>query len=404
VTLGGGVAAAVAALTAAPAAVAAPASGVAACPPRDPRAGPGAVDPFRAPEARATALNAAAKILYRQGQWDQARAQYRAAEAADPEFLAPALNVACSFVRQERFVEATTEVLRLLDRAYIPWSREILTAADLGALKTQPQMAQVQQALADGARRWGAGLDSDLLFVARQREPLKLPPTQEATGPVVLVLGLHQEVFAWSPATNRYRQITVEDGRVVALAQSIDRRRILYVTADKLVRRPGAAATLRGVALHALALPTLTAGAPVVLEGDLSRLAIVPLGAGFALDLEGDKLRGGFTLDGDGGTGLVPGRRPDQKRAAAAGRLVVLTSGGVAAGGKRWFDGRRDGTRAAADPGNGGACLLLARASRTPEGRATIEVARARPGGDRDDATLVLRPRFGAALNGLTIP
>src|SRR5581483_927954 len=170
----------------------------AACLPAAPGPGPGSVDPFRAPAPEATALNAAALTLYRQGHWDEARAKYRAAEQADGEFLAPALNVACSFVRQERFGEATAEVIRLLDRAYIPWSREVLTAADLGALKAQPQMADVRRAMAEDARRWGAGLDDDLLFIARQREQLKLPATAGATEPVVLVLGLHQEVFAWS--------------------------------------------------------------------------------------------------------------------------------------------------------------------------------------------------------------
>ncbi len=90
------------------------------CPPQKPAPGPGAVDPFRAPDPRATELNAAAKILYRQGKWDEARAQYRAAEAADPTFLAPRLNVACAFVRQERFGEAVTEVRALLDLCLRP--------------------------------------------------------------------------------------------------------------------------------------------------------------------------------------------------------------------------------------------------------------------------------------------
>ncbi|HEY8925957.1 MAG TPA: hypothetical protein VIU64_16345, partial [Polyangia bacterium] len=72
-----------------------PAAAVAAGP-------PGVVDPFHVPSDEAKRLNADALIAYRQGRWDEARGQYRAAEKADPAFLAPALNVACSFVRQER--------------------------------------------------------------------------------------------------------------------------------------------------------------------------------------------------------------------------------------------------------------------------------------------------------------
>jgi hypothetical protein len=370
---------------AAPAVVAGPAP---ACPIAEPKPGPGAIDPFRPPDPRATALNAEGKTLYRQGRWDEARARYRAAEAADPEFLAPALNIACSFVRQERFAEATREVLRLLDRAFLPWSREVLIAADLGALKAQPQMEQIRQALVDGARRWGAGLQSDLLFVARQREPLKLPPAPPGAGSVVLVLGLHQEVFAWSPATGRYRQLTAEDGRVLAFAPSLDRNRLLYVTAEKLVRRTNGPSALRGVALHTLVLSTMTAGTPVSIDGDLNRLAIVPLGTGFAFDLEGDKLTGGFMLDG-AGTRLVPTRRPDQRRAASAARLVVLTSAGVTAGPPRALPGDQ-------------VCPLVVRPGRAGNGIATIEI---RPAVRGEQSTpLVLRPRFGAGLSGLSIP
>ena len=82
-------------------------------------------------------------LLPRTGNGRKRASKYRAAEAADPEFLAPRLNVACSFVRQERFAEATAEVEALLARAYVPWAREVLEAADLGALKVHAR---------DGAR------------------------------------------------------------------------------------------------------------------------------------------------------------------------------------------------------------------------------------------------------------
>src|SRR5437870_10696930 len=117
--------------------------------------------------------------------------------AVDVELLSPDVNVGCSFVRQERIEEAAAEVINLLDVGYVPWAREVLAAADLGALKRQPQMARVRQAMAADAARWGADLPDSLLFVARQREPLKLPPpsSSPASGaPVALVLALHQEV------------------------------------------------------------------------------------------------------------------------------------------------------------------------------------------------------------------
>ena len=69
---------------------------------------------FARPRPKATELNSAGKDFYRDGKWEEARIEYRAAEAADPAFLAPRLNVACSFVRQERFAEATAEVEALL--------------------------------------------------------------------------------------------------------------------------------------------------------------------------------------------------------------------------------------------------------------------------------------------------
>ena len=71
-----------------------------------PTSGPGILDPFHVPTPAAAQLNADGKLLYRKGRWDEARQKYRAAEGSDPDFLAPALNVACSFVRQERLGEA----------------------------------------------------------------------------------------------------------------------------------------------------------------------------------------------------------------------------------------------------------------------------------------------------------
>jgi len=264
-----------------------PAAAAAQCLPATPGPGVGTVDPFHVPAPAATQLNAEGKTLYRQGKWDDARAKYRAAEAADAEFLAPRLNVACSFVRQERFPEATAEVKTLLARAYVPWAREVLEAADLGALKVNAVMPQVRAAMTEAAAAWGAGLDDAVLFVGRARTPLRIPEQ----GDGVFILNPHQEVYAFIPETGRFRQLTAEDGRVLAFVRSKDRRRIVYATADKLVRGPRASVGLRGVSLHELTLATMTAAPPIAIEGDVRRLEMTVSGA-FAI--QGDEIAGVF--------------------------------------------------------------------------------------------------------------
>jgi len=252
----------------------------AVCFPAAPAPGPGVTDPFHVTSPAAAQLNCDGKTLYRKGRWDDARAKYRAAEAADPQFLAPALNVACSYVRQERFAEAVAEAKRLLERAYLPWSQEILDAADMGALKVRPEGRDLRAALDAGRLRWADGLASDVIFVARTRAPLKL-----GGGPVVagaaLVLGPRQEVFAWSPRTRRYRQLTSEEGRVLAVSRSADGRRIAYATADKLIRGEGGqTSALRGLVVTEVELATLAPRGRSAVEGDVSRLEIVLLGPG----------------------------------------------------------------------------------------------------------------------------
>jgi hypothetical protein len=350
-----------------------------ACPPAAPLPGPGSADPFRAPDARATALNSAAKTLYRQGRWEEARAQYRAAAAADPEFLAPRLNVACSFVRQDRFGEATAEALALIDRAYVPWAREVLEAADLGALKPRPEMVQLQRGIAAAAARWGAGLDGALVFVARQRAPLRVPPEGEG----VFILNPHQEAWAFSPETGRYRQLTAEDGHVLAIAVSPDGRRVAYATADKLVRGAGAGAVaLRGVAVRELTLATMAAAPPARIAGDVRRLEIAAgAGAGpflVRVDGDGDGARGTFALEAEGALAARPAR------AWPSRALAVLTGHGAAAAGERRF--------------GGGACALAAHEARGTDGAPAIVVGAAGKKG------APIQAGAGAGLAGLPIP
>ena len=255
-----------------------------ACPSAQVMPGPGVADPFHLPSAAAKQLNADALAFYRQGKWQEARQKYRAAEAADPEFLAPALNVACSYVRQERFAEAVSEVKRLLDAAYLPWSDELATAADLGALKVRPEGKGLRAILDEDRQKWAQALADDVLFVARTRAPLKLGAAAGATG--TFVLGPRQEVFAWSPRTRRYRQLTSEQGRVLLLARSRDGRRMAYVTAEKLILLSGDPPRLRGLVVKEVDLGTLAVLGEVRSSRDVGRFDILQAGSGFAYRID----------------------------------------------------------------------------------------------------------------------
>jgi hypothetical protein len=345
------------------------------CLPATPGPGVGTVDPFRAPAPAATQLNTEGKTLYRLGKWDDARAKYRAAEAADAEFLAPRLNVACSFVRQERFPEATAEVKTLLTRAYVPWGREVLEAADLGALKVHAVMPQIRAAMIEAAAAWGAGLDDAVLFVGRARAPLRIPEQGEGA----FILNPHQEVYAFIPETGRFRQLTAEDGRVLAFVRSKDRRRIMYATADKLVRGPGASVVLRGVSLHQLTLATMTVAQPIAIEGDVRRLEMTPSGA-FAI--QGDKIAGVYAR-GDKGA-LVP------RRESVRGGAVLTPAGAQAVKAVGASKRGQEPSRAA--------CRVVAAESETPgKPRAVVVSAPGRPPRRIGDG-------FGAGLAGLPIP
>lgn len=294
------------------------------CLPAAPLPGLGVVDPFRPPDPKATELNSAGKSYYRDGKWEEARIEYRAAETADPAFLAPRLNIACSFVRQERFAEATAEVEALLARAYVPWAREVLEAFDLGALKPRPEMARIRRAMTAAAAAWGADLDDAVLFVGRARAPLKIP----ANGPGFFILNPHQEVYAFLPTTGRFRQLTNEDGRVLALLRTPDRRRVVYVTAEKLIR--GAKdddLVLRGVAIGELTLATMTAEPPIRVAGDVRRVELAAVGAMVTFRIDGDRVSGLFRRADRGGLDPLP------PRTGGKGGAIVTARGAEPAAG-----------------------------------------------------------------------
>jgi hypothetical protein len=351
-----------------------------ACQSDAPAPGPGSLDPFRPPVLRAAELNAAGKIPYRQGKWEEARAQYRAAEAADPELLAAKLNVACSFVREERFAEATAEVVALLDRGYVPWAREILEAADLGALKARPEGKEIKRAMAAASARWSEGLPASVLFIARKGSALRVPD-----GPGVFILNPHQEVWAFTPRTRRYRQLTAEDGHVVALARSPDGKSIVYVTAEKLVRGAATAGrkatdlALRGVALHELSLVTMVGGASATIAGDVRKLDLgVGITGAFVFELDGGK--GVFMFD-PSGKALAP--MPTGGRATIT--LTTLSPRGASV---------PKGATARA-----GTCDALV--TEMEQGAAGVRTLMYRsPGGP----SFPLTPRNGAGRVGLSIP
>jgi hypothetical protein len=350
----------------------------AGCAPGAASSGPGVVDPFRAVDPRAAALNADAKAPYRRGEWDEARRLYRQALAVDPNFLAPRLNIACSLVRQERFGEAAAEAKQLVESAYVPWAREIAEAADMGALKTRPEMGALRAALADSARRWARGLRDDLLFVARLHAPLRVPES----GAGVFVLGPRQEIFAWSPASGRYRQLTTTDGRVLGILPARDRRHVLYVTAEKLVRGAGGGPSeaLRGVTVRRLDLTSLSEAEPVVLAGDVVRVELRQgPGATFLLRIGGERSAGTFALRAAAGTLTPAAPWPGITRDA-----VVVTGAGTAGPGEVTL---------------AGLCPLRARDLRPAE-KGKPPVIEISPRGKKP---FLLAPTLGAGISGLPL-
>lgn len=229
---------------------------------------PGFTAVAKLPAAEAMRLNAEGKQLYRQERWAEARGKYRAALIADPDFLSAQLNVACSFSRQGRYAEAADEAATLIRRAFVPWNREVLEAADLGILQDQPVYAKVQAARTAAAMSWGKLMGDGVLFVARTKPPLSV------AGQGVLVLGLNQELFAWIPETGRYLQVTAEDGRVLTYAVSPDGGKVAFLLAGKLVRAPGQATLLRGLSLRVLEIPTMSLGKPVPIPGDVKKVQL----------------------------------------------------------------------------------------------------------------------------------
>jgi hypothetical protein len=351
--------------------LAAPALLAGLCPSATPAPdGTGATAVAPVPSLAAQALNAEGYQLYRQGRWQDAWSRYRAAAEADPGYLGPALNAACALARQERFADAARDAAALVRRAFVPWGREVLEATDLAALHPRPEMQAVRAALAESAAAWGASLGEGLFFVARTGLPVRL------AGQGVLVLALAQEVFAWLPRTGGYRQVTAEDGRVLAFVRSDDGRSLLYVRAGKLVRNAGAQPALRALSLRRLEVPTMSPGQPIALSGDVASLELrLPVGSAPEVQVfaPGQRPRL-FRLQGDE-------LRPAPAPAPRPGPVVRLTAAGVP-----------ETTRALDLPG----CPLRASDDRTgPTPRVRVS---------SKGRAILLDTRHGAGLAGLPFP
>ena len=316
-------------------------------------------------------LNREGKILYRAGRFAEARAKYDLAKQAAPDFLAPWLNLACTYAREDRFDEATEQAVALIRHAYVPGAREVMEAADLGALQIRPPLlAKLRSALAEASTEWGRTAQAGVFFVARTQPPVKLQ------GQGVLVLGMNQEIYAWLPGSGRYLPITAEDGRVLALVESPDGHHIAFVRAGRLVRTPGQPDLLRGLSVRQLDLPSMALGPAVELPGDVRQVTM-----GFSGVLEMEVVGPGsmlarFRFDGET---LEPA-------GASQGRFlrsVVLSPTGVA-----------PGARVVADP----ACGFSMR----DETDAQV-IPRVRVSG-RKGKDFFLDARYGAGLAGLPFP
>lgn len=268
-------------------------------------------------------LNREGKALYRDGRFTEARAKYSQALAADSDFLAAWLNRACALARQENFEQATQEAAALIRHAYVPWGREVMEAADLGALQIRPQwMSALQSTLAEAAPAWGKAVQAGVLLVGRSEPPVKLQ------GQGVLVLRLNQEVYAWIPPTGRFLQVTSEDGRVLAFARSQDGRKLVLLLAGRLLRTPGAPDLLRGLGVRELDLDRMVSGPVVKLPSDAREVSFWPATGTTILRVTGPLGSSGlFRFDGKSlepaGSGF--------SRPLPGARVVRLTNRGVLA-------------------------------------------------------------------------
>jgi hypothetical protein len=350
---------------------------LAACPAAKPDANsPGSAQVAHLPPQEAMNLNREGKGLYRDGRFAEARAKYQRAKELDPDFLAPWLNLACTYAREDRFAEATEQAVALIRHAYVPGAREVMEAADLGVLQIRPQeLAKLKSALAQASTDWSKAAQEGFVFVARTQPPVKLE------GQGILVLGMNQEIYAWLPRSGHYLPLTAEDGRVLALARSPDGRRIVFVRAGRLVRAAGQADLLRGLGVRQLDLASMALGPVVELPGDVRQITLWPAGRD-GVEVEVAGLVGAsskFHFDGQ----RLELAQTIHRRFSASVHPVVLTAAGVT-----------PTSRVVADDG----CAFSAQDELDGNGLPGVRISTGASKGFFLDA------RYGAGLNGLRFP
>lgn len=325
----------------------------------------------KVPSEAAMRENAEGKKLYRQERWAEARDKYRAALAADPDFLSAQLNLACAFSRAGRYAEAADQASALIRAAYVPWQREVREAMDLGILQDQAEYAKVRSAMTESAAEWGALVERSALFLARTR------PAVNVSGEGALLLSLNQEVFAWNPETGRYFQVTAEDGHVMGFARSADQRRVAYLTGGKLMRTRGQADVLRGFSLRVLEIPTMTLGPAIPIPGEVVTVELGFVASPELLVTGPDGQSAAFRL-GDGGLERIAGFRRSPNLDS-----LVLTTAGVEPG---HASSRRGGCR----------FHLASKASSAGNWQIEVRSPGRKP--------FLLDTRYGAGLPGLPFP
>jgi hypothetical protein len=350
---------------------------LAACPAAKPDANsPGSAQVAHLPPQEAMNLNREGKNLYRDGRFAEARAKYQLAKELDPDFLAPWLNLACAYAREDRFAEATEQAVALIRHAYVPGAREVMEAADLGALQIRPQeLAKLKSALAQASTDWSKSAQEGFVFVGRTQPPVKLQ------GQGILVLGVNQEIYAWLPRAGRFLPITAEDGRVLAFVKSPDGRRVVFVRAGRLVRAAGQADLLRGLGVRQLDLASMALGPVVELPGDVRQVTMSFSGLGaLEMELAGPVgMSSKFHFDGQK---LEP-TQTIHRRFSADAQPVALTAAGVA-----------PTSRVVTDAG----CAFSAHDEIDGNGLPGIHISAQAGKGFFLDA------RYGAGLNGLPFP
>jgi hypothetical protein len=349
---------------------------MAVCPSPSPGAGAQGKAGIGVPVASAAMdLNREGKALYRDGHFSEARAKYGQALLADPDFLAPWLNRACAFAREENFEQASKEATALIRQAYVPWGREVMEAADLGALQIRPQwMSALQSTLAEAAPAWGKTVQGGVLLMARNQPPVKLQ------GQGVLVLGLNQDLYAWIPSSGRFLQVTSEDGRVLAFVRSPDGHKLVLLRAGRLLRTPGQPDLLRGLGVRELDLDHMTSGPVVELPGDAREVSFWPAAGAAILRVTGP-LGGSGLFRFDGKT-LEPAGSGFSRPLPGA-RVVRLTNRGVLAPASEQSDGE---------------CAFSIRDELDPKGLSRVRVQ------PRKGKAFFLDARYGAGLAGLPFP